>query len=421
MAPVCPVAGTGNPARSLAAMSEPVHDTATGPLAGTVVVDLSRALAGPHAAMMLGDLGARVIKLENPDGGDDSRGWGPPFVTTGGAPAGPDEADRESTYFMSCNRNKESVTADLKSEAGKELLTRLVRHADVLVENFRTGVLDRLGFSMAQLHAINPRLVVLSITGFGHDGPEGGRAGYDQIAQGEAGLMSLTGPSPEAPTKVGVPIGDLLAGMYGAYGAVAALHERERTGRGTVVRTSLLAALVGVHAYQGTRYTVAGEVPQGQGNHHPSICPYGLFSCADGMLQIAVGSETLWRRFAAAFELPVDAPGFARNSDRVGNREAVNAAVDAAFAPHPLADLLPRLADVGIPAGEVRTLDRVYEWEQTRSQGLLVEVDHPLTGPVRLPGPAVRFDGSTPVTHTAPPRLGQHDASVRAWLDEQDD
>ena len=389
-------------------------------MAGTLVVDLSRALAGPHAAMMLGDLGARVIKVENPDGGDDSRGWGPPFVTAGGKLADADVEDRESTYFLSCNRNKESVTADLKSPAGKELLTRLVRHADVLVENFRTGVLDRLGFSMEQLHAINPRLVVLSITGFGHDGPEGGRPGYDQIAQGEAGVMSLTGPSPDTPVKVGVPIGDLLAGMYGAYGAVAALHERERTGRGTVVRTSLLAALVGVHAFQGTRYTVAGEVPRGQGNHHPSICPYGLFHCADGMVQIAVGSETLWRRFATAFDLPLDAPGFARNTDRVTNREAVHAAIEAAFAPYPMAELLPRLADAGVPAGEVRTLDRVYEWEQTRSQGLLVDVEHPLAGRLTLPGPPLRFDGSTPVDHTAPPRLGQHDASVRAWLDGLD-
>ena len=170
-----------------------------GPLDGVVVVDLSRALAGPHAAMMLGDLGARVIKVENPDGGDDSRGWGPPFVAAGGRVAAPGETDVESTYFFSCNRNKESVTADLKSKAGKDLLTRLVRRADVLVENFRTGVLDRLGFSMDQLHALNPALVVLSISGFGHDGPEGGRAGYDQIAQGEAGTMALSGGRPGRP------------------------------------------------------------------------------------------------------------------------------------------------------------------------------------------------------------------------------
>src|SRR3712207_5388392 len=194
-----------------------------GPLADVIIVDLSRALAGPHAAMMLGDLGARVIKVEVPGSGDDTRGWGPPFV-------GPEEA-RESTYFLSCNRNKESITLDLKSDDGARTLTRLIQHADVLVENFRPGVLDRLGFSMDRLHELNPRLVVLSITGFGHDGPQGGRAGYDQIAQGEAGLMSVTG-EPGQPTRVGVPIADLLAGMYGAYGVVAALHERATTGRG---------------------------------------------------------------------------------------------------------------------------------------------------------------------------------------------
>ena len=387
-----------------------------GPLDGVVVVDLSRALAGPHAAMMLGDLGARVIKVENPDGGDDSRGWGPPFVGAGGQVTD----SGESTYFFSCNRNKESVTADLKSDDGRALLTRLVRRADVLIENFRTGVLDRLGFSVESLHALNPRLVVLSITGFGHDGPEGGRPGYDQIAQGEAGLMSLTGTGPDDPMRVGVPIGDLLAGMYGAYGVVAALRERERTGRGTVVRTSLLAAIIGVHAFQGTRYTVAGEVPFGNGNHHPSICPYGLFRCRDGLVQIAVGNDGLWRRLAPAFDLPLDAPGFATNAARVRNREAVVAAVDAAFSTYDLADLLPTLAGLGIPAGEVRSLDRVYDWEQTRSQGLLVDVEHATAGRLTLPGPPLRFDGSESVTHSAPPTLGQHDDSVRQWLDELD-
>ena len=387
-----------------------------GPLDGVLVVDLSRALAGPHAAMMLGDLGARVIKLENPDGGDDSRGWGPPFVDDTGRVA----ESGESTYFFSCNRNKESVTADLKSAEGKELLSALVRRADVLVENFRPGVLDRLGFSVEAMHDLNPRLVILSITGFGHDGPEGGRAGYDQIAQGEAGLMSLTGSGPDDPHKVGVPIGDLLAGMYGAYGAVAALHDRERTGHGTVVRTSLLAGIVGVHAFQGTRYTVAGEVPYGQGNHHPSICPYGLFHCADGMLQIAVGSEGLWRKLAPEFDLPVDEPGFRTNAERVRNREAVNAALDGAFAAYRLADLLPKLAEAGVPAGEVRSLDRVYEWEQTRSQGLVLEVEHATAGRIRLPGPPLRFDGAEPHEHTAPPTLGQHDEPVRRWLAETD-
>src|SRR3954470_10091844 len=398
-------------------MTDPAPDSSSGPLAGTLVVDLTRALAGPHAAMMLADLGARVVKVETPDGGDDTRGWGPPFVDS---PDGP-----VSTYFLSCNRNKESVTADLKSSSGKALLERLVERADVLLENFRPGVLDRLGFSVELLHALNPRLVILSISGFGHDGPEGGRPGYDQIAQGEGGLMSLTGSGPDDPQRVGVPIGDLLAGMYGAYGVVAALFERERTGRGQVVRTSLLAAIVGVHAFQGTRYTVAGEVGRAQGNHHPSICPYGLFHCADGAVQLSVGSEGLWRRLCAGFDLDPDAPGLATNAERVAHRDQVIELLEGTFAGHVTAELLPRLAELGVPSGRVRTLDEVYEWEQTRSQGLVVAVDHPTLGPVDLPGPPLRFFGAageetTRRDHAAPPTLGQHDEAVRAWLAADD-
>src|SRR5690242_10580013 len=304
-------------------------------LSDLLVLDLTRALAGPHAAMMFGDLGARVIKVETPGTGDDSRGWGPPFV-------GPDDQP-ESTYFMSCNRNKESVTADLKSPEGKELLTRLVERADVLMENFRTGVLDRLGFGVERLHEINPRLVIMSITGFGHDGPEGGRAGYDQIAQGEAGLMSLTGPSPDEPTKVGVPIGDLLAGMYGAFGVLAALHEREVTGRGRVVRTSLLASVVGVHAYHGTRWTVAHEVPRAAGNHHSAIAPYGLFHTADAPIQIACGSDGLWQRLSGL--LGIEDQRFAGNRDRVALREELTELIEKALAADSAETWLGRLAE----------------------------------------------------------------------------
>lgn len=383
------------------------------PLEDILVVDLSRALAGPHAAMMLADMGARVIKVESPEG-DDTRGWGPPFV-------GPED-DPVSTYYLSANRNKESITLDLKSDDGRRTLTRLVRQADVLIENFRPGVLDRLGFSSEQLHTTNPRLVVLSISGFGHDGPEGGRAGYDQIAQGEAGLMSLTGPDPQTPQRVGVPVGDLLAGMYGAFGVVTALHERERIGRGRVVRTSLLAAIVGAHAFQGTRYTVAKEVGHAQGNHHPSLAPYGLFHCLDGDIQVACGSESLWVRLAEAFGLDPAAEGMATNRQRTQNRDAVTATLNAAFAPYPLAELLPRLAELGIPAGEVRSIDRVYDWDQTRSQGLVIDVDHPVLGPIELPGPPIRFDDNAfaggRTQHAPPPTLGQHNESVRAWLDE---
>lgn len=379
-----------------------------GPLHDVLVVDLSRALAGPHATMMLGDLGARVIKVEAPGRGDDTRGWGPPFV---GDP-------RESTYFLSANRNKESIALDLKDEADREVLLKLVDRADVLVENFRTGVLERLGLGIDDLRSRNPRLVVLSITGFGHDGPEGGRAGYDQIAQGEAGLMSLTGSGPDDPQRVGTPIADLLAGMYGAYGVVAALHERATTGAGSVVRTSLLAAVVGVHAFQGTRYTVAGEVGVAQGNHHPSISPYGLFHCADGAVQIAVGSEGLWQRFCAAFDLAPE--GLETNAERVAQRQRVIEVVEQAFAAWTSEALLAKLSEAGIPAGKVRSLDEVYEWDQTASQGLLVEVEHATLGPLTLPGPPLRFfagaDETTPREHAAPPTLDQHGDAIRAWL-----
>jgi crotonobetainyl-CoA:carnitine CoA-transferase CaiB-like acyl-CoA transferase len=389
-----------------------------GPLSGVTVIDLTRALAGPHATMMLGDLGARIIKIENPGGGDDTRGWGPPFLQ-------PEGEDRESTYFLSANRNKQSIALDLKSGDGAQTLRRLVRAGDVLVENFRGGVLDRLGFSVQQLHELNPRLVVLSITGFGHDGPEATRSGYDQIAQGEAGLMSITGSGPDDPQKVGTPIADILAGMYGAYGVLAALHERERTGRGQVVRTSLLAAVVGVHGFQGTRWTVGGEVGRAQGNHHAAIAPYGLFRCSGGAVQIAVGSEGLWARFCEAFGLDPARDGMATNAERVAHKDEVIALVEDVFAPYDPPALLDRLQQAGIPSGEVKTIDQVYAAEQTRSQGLLVEVDHATLGQLVLPGPPLRFfdpaDGreTTSRDHVAPPVLGRDGDAVRAWLDEQ--
>jgi len=376
----------------------------TGPLDGLVVIDLTRALAGPHAAMMLGDLGADVVKVENPGGGDDTRGWGPPFVE-------PAYGERESTYFLCANRNKKSVTLDLKDETGRAALRALVGQADVLMENFRPGVLDRLGFSQQRLAEINPRLVVLSISGFGHDGPEAGRAGYDQIAQGEAGLMSVTGSAPSDVQRVGVPIADLLAGMYGAFGVLAALQERERTGRGQVVRASLLAAVVGVHAFQGTKWTVAAQVGEAAGNHHPSICPYGLFDTADGAVQIAVGSEGLWKRFCEGFGLDPDTPGMASNSQRVDNSKLVKEMVQDAFAFYTTDELLAKLDRIGVPAGRIRAIRDVYEWEQTKSQGLIIDVDHATLGTISLPGPPLRFfdaDGAelTRRRHSAPPVLG---------------
>jgi len=381
-----------------------------GPLSDLVVLDLTRALAGPHAAMMLGDMGARVIKIE-PPAGDDTRGWGPPFV-------GADD-ERESTYFLSANRNKESLVLDLKDDADKDVLARLVERADVLMENYRVGVLDRLGFPVSRLHELNPRLVVLSITGFGHDGPEATRAGYDQIAQGEGGLMSITGTT--QPTKVGVPIADLIAGMNGAYGVLAALHERTRTGRGRVVRTSLLAGMIGVHAFQGTRWTVAGEVPGLAGDHHPSISPYGMFATATAPVQIACGSEGLWRALCTAFGWDAAEPGFASNAERVANRDALTMRIEELFATEPAEHWLTALAEAGVPSGKVRSMDDVYSWEQTLSQGLLLTVEHATQGTLRLPGSPIRFDDDPwsggRSEHLAPPTLGQHDASIREWLE----
>jgi crotonobetainyl-CoA:carnitine CoA-transferase CaiB-like acyl-CoA transferase len=380
-----------------------------GPLSDLLVLDLTRALAGPHAAMMLGDMGARVIKVESP-GGDDTRGWGPPFIG--------DEGEQESTYFLSANRNKESLVLDLKSPEDQDVLARLVARADVLMENFRVGVLDRLGFSVERLHELNPRLVVLSITGFGHDGPQATRAGYDQIAQGEGGLMSLTGV--DQPTKVGVPIADLVAGMYGAYGVLAALHERSITGVGRVVRTSLLAGMVGVHAFQGTRWTVAGEVPGLAGAHHPAIAPYGLFETGTAPIQIACGSEGLWRALCAALGLPAEDPRFVTNASRVAHRDDLVALLEAHFATDPAEHWLALLSDAGVPSGKVRTLDDVYGWDQTLSQGLLLSVEHATQGTLDLPGSPIRFDDNAysggRAEHLAPPTLGQHNESIRKWL-----
>jgi crotonobetainyl-CoA:carnitine CoA-transferase CaiB-like acyl-CoA transferase len=388
--------------------------TDDGPLTDVLVVDLTRALAGPQAAMMLGDLGARVIKVESTTG-DDTRAWGPPWA---GEASGHHD---DSTYFMSANRNKESIVLDLKDPGDSAVLAALVRRADVLLENFRTGTLDRLGFTVAGLHELNPRLVVGSITGFGHDGPEAHRAGYDQIAQGEGGLMSVTGI--EQPTKVGVPIADLLAGMNLAYGVVAALHERTRTGRGRVVRTSLLAAVVGVHAFQGTAWLLGGKVPGVSGAHHPAIAPYGMFATGSAPVQVAVGSEGLWRKFADAVGLDPEDPRFLTNRERVAHRDVLIEAIEGLFTTQEAEHWLDLLLGAGVPAGKVRSMDDVYAWEQVRSQGLVLDVDHPAYGALQLPGSPLRF-GDNPysggrVAHVAPPTLGQHSETIRAWLDEE--
>lgn len=385
-------------------------------LTGVRVVDLSRALAGPYATMMLADVGADVLKIEPPNG-DDSRGW-LPFTGS------PEDEQRESAYFLSANRGKRSIRLDLKSQEGADRLRALCASADVLVENYRPGLLARLGLDPADLRAVNPRLVTLSITGFGAGGPDGSRPGFDQIVQAEAGLMSLTGPVDGEPTRVGLPIADILAGMFGAFGVMSALHERERTGVGRAVETSLLAAVTAVHAFQGAGWLAAGVDPARTGNRHPSIAPYGTFRCADSSLVIAVGSEALWRRFAAVVGIPHDRPDVATNALRVARVEELQAELEALLADRKADDVLAELVDAGIPAGRIRTMPEVYDWEQVHHLGLVHHLAHATLGDVAVPGGALRYDGTTAASTMPPPLLGEHEPSgwemwETPWLDQQ--
>lgn len=411
--PALPVGGHLYPARVVAVTvvsegdSSKENQGSEGPLAGMLVLDISRVLSGPFAAMLLGDMGARVIKVERPGDGDDTRSWGPPFV-------GPDN-ERESAYFLSANRNKESIVLDFKSDADLEVLRELIRRSDVVVENFRIGVLDRLGISHDAMRELNERLVILSITGFGHIGPEKGRPGYDQIVQGEAGLMSFTGPDKDTPVKMGVPITDLLAGIFGALGVASALVERDRTGRGQVVRTSLLAGAVAVHAFQGTRWLVANEVPSAEGNLHPTVSPYGSFRCADGIIQIAVGNETLWRKFAAVAGIDPDDKRFATNADRVGNKLELARLIEGIFSRATSREWIERISAAGIPAGEVRSLDKVYQDPQVAAEKLIIETVHATLGNINLPGNPLQFERGRD-RHGAPPKLGEHSEKIRNWL-----
>lgn len=377
----------------------------SGPLNGVHVLDLSRVLAGPYATMILGDLGADVIKIEQPGSGDDTRLWGPPFIDT---PQG-----RESTYFLSTNRNKRSVTLDMKDPEQWTFIEQLVKWADVIVENFRPGVMERLGLGDEALESMNPGLIRLSISGFGDDGPDARRVGYDHILQGEGGLMSITG-APEGPmVKVGVPIADIVAGLYAVIGAVAGLVERNRSGRGQRVSTSLLAGQIGIHTFQGTRYLVGGEVPPLSGNQHPTVCPYGVFYASDAPIVLAVGNDAIWRRFAPLVGIdPLD-ERFATNALRIARVAELNELMAPALASATVAHWLPLFDAAGVPAGEVKKLDAVYASEQVRQQNLVWSVEHSTLGPIELPGSPLRFGRSTVSARLAPPTLGEHTNEVR--------
>ncbi len=382
-----------------------VSQTRGTPLEGVHVLDFSRVLAGPYATMILGDLGADVIKVEQPGDGDDTRMWGPPFIPT--------EQGRESTYFLSVNRNKRSIALNLKDPAEWALIERLVRWADVIVENFRPGVMDRLGLGDEALEQMNPDLIRLSISGFGDDGPDSRRVGYDHILQAEGGLMSLTGPREGPMVKVGVPIADIVAGLFGVIGALGGLLERGRSNQGQRVSTSLLAGQIGLHTFQGTRYLIAGEVPPPSGNQHPTVCPYGVFDASDGPVVIAVGNDNIWQRFAPLLGIDPDDPRFATNAQRIANTAELSALMDPVLATTTVAAWLKSFDVAGVPAGEVKTLDAVYATEQVRQQNLVWNADHETLGPIELPGSPLRYGRSHVGLRLAPPTLGQHNDEIR--------
>jgi crotonobetainyl-CoA:carnitine CoA-transferase CaiB-like acyl-CoA transferase len=371
------------------------------PLKGIRVLDLTRVLAGPYCAMLLGDMGAEVIKVEEPGKGDDTRGW-PPF------------AGGESTYFMSVNRNKKSVTLNLKAPEGREILKRLAKKSDVVLENFRTGTMEKLGLGYATLAKLNPRLVYCAISGFGESGPESHRGGYDLIVQAESGIMDLTGFADGPPVKVGNSIADLVAGMSGAHGVTLALLARQRTKRGQKVEIAMLDVMASLLTYQAGMYLNAGRRPARRGNEHPSIVPYEVFKAADAYLALGVANNSLWERCCAALERPELAkdPRYATEASRVEHRATLVPLLNEVLSARPAAEWMKRLEAVGVPAGRIRSVPEVCESEHLKARGMLVSLPHPTARAVRMMGVPMRLHGTPGRARTAAPTLGQHTAGV---------
>jgi formyl-CoA transferase/CoA:oxalate CoA-transferase len=372
------------------------------PLDGIRVIDLTRILAGPYCTMALADAGADVIKVEEPGKGDDTRGWGPPFVKG------------ESAYFLAVNRGKRGMTLNLKDPRGREVLWRLLETADVLIENFRPGTLDRLGFSAEDVRRRNPRIVHASVSGYGPDGPWGGRPGYDAVIQGEGGLMSLTGAPDGPPFRVGASVADVLAGMTAFQGIVLALLRRARTGEGGRVDVSLLESLIATFAYHNSTYLLAGIVPGRLGNRHPSLAPYETFEAADGPVVLAVGSEGLWRAFCRSMGEPelAEDPRFRTNPLRVMNYDALRARLAPRLRARKVDEWLADWEAAGIPCGRVRTVAEALDLPQVAARGLLIDVDHPTIGPGRYVGSPIHLSGAERSSRRPPPALGQHTEEV---------
>ena len=372
------------------------------PLDGLTVLDFSRVLAGPYCTMQLADLGARVIKIEQPGRGDDTRAWGPPFV------------GRESAYFLSVNRNKESLALDLKHERSRPILEGLLARADVVVENFRPGTMARLGLDYGQIAERHPRIVYCAISGFGQTGPRRAEAGYDAMMQAEGGLMSITGAAGGPPFRLGVAIGDIATGMFAVQGILAALFARERQGRGQLVDIAMLDAVTALLTYQASIAFSTGETPVRMGNRHPSIAPYDTFAAADGEFVLSVGNDDQFRRLARVLDAPALAadPRFATNADRVRNYDALRQELSSRLASWPRQDLLKALTAAGVPSGAVRTVTEALADPQIAAREMIVPLEHLTAGPIRVLGTPLKLSGTPASIRTPPPALGQHTAQI---------
>jgi formyl-CoA transferase/CoA:oxalate CoA-transferase len=376
------------------------------PLAGLTVVDFSRVLSGPYCTMLLGDMGARVIKIEQPGRGDDTRAWGPPFV------AG------ESAYFLSVNRNKQSVTLDLKHPAARPVVDALLDRADVVVENFRPGTMDRLGLGFENVAGRWPRIIYCSMSGFGQDGPRHAEPGYDAVAQAEGGLMSITGAADGSPFRLGIAISDIVTGMFAAQGILLALLARTRTSTGQRVDVGLLDATAALLTYQASYYFATGHPAGRMGNRHPTIAPYDTFPAADGELVLAVGNDAQWRRFSAAIglgELAND-PRFDTNAHRVANHDELRAIVVERLRASRRDELIAALRSAGVPCGSVRDVAEALADPQLHARRMIEEVDHLSAGHLQVLGVPVKLSATPGAVRTAPPILGQHTADVLVEL-----
>jgi crotonobetainyl-CoA:carnitine CoA-transferase CaiB-like acyl-CoA transferase len=378
-----------------------------GPLDGVRILDLSRVLAGPYCTMFLGDLGAEVVKVEQPGSGDDTRGWGPPFIGS------------ESAYFLAVNRNKKSVTIDLKSLNGQDLLRKLAERADVLIENFRPRTMERMGLGESDLRSLNPRLIYASLSAFGTNGPMQDWPGYDLIVQAFGGLMSITGTPDGEPTKVGVAIIDVLAGLMLGQAIVAALFARQKLGIGQKVDTSLLEAAVASLVNAGSNYLIGGKVPGRWGSAHPSIVPYQSFKTADGYLVIGVASEAIWKRFCYAIGKAglIEDPRFSLNSNRFENRAKLITILSEIFLGRDSKAWMKILREAEVPCAPVQTVDQVFNDAQVLEREMVAEVQHASVGRIRMAGIPIKFSRTPATIRLPPPLLGQHNQEILGeWL-----